>query len=424
MAFLVLFALFSFASFAYGEEVNVDRFDIRKSSDLPLNETEIAEMVEKNTPAIDPTNFESKKADKSTLAVYGEVPVKNGTASYDWHLLLFKITDDIKNDSDFQKYSAINGGPLTSYGSKYTDGFIQVNVDFKQADLLKQEDLDQIQKIFEKYANENGIKNLPIVIATNENVRNVATVSNDDVTRPVIGGVNAQGTYPTGSNLVKPNITLGYPVIKNNNSLTTRGFITVAHLFPENGTVGSLYQPEYSSSNFVAGGLINNINSQIDAIYVKFANVEPAIHVGDDPVLSAKSRTSENESKMMIYGSSNPSGELRRFGKATGNTGGYYIGYERNFKFDRSDKYLDTVYIMNATDGDASIEGDSGGPIYIGMNVTISGKTDYQAFMVGITNGRREYINNGTCETIFAPQSEIDYYLDVRPYWSRTATLT
>jgi hypothetical protein len=421
MAFLVLFALFSFAVFTYDEKVNADRFDIRKSSDLPLNETEIAEMVEKNTPAIDPMEFESKKADKDTLAVYGALPSKEGTASYDWHLLLLGITKSVQNDSDFQKYRYINGGPVIGYGSTYTGGYMNVKINFDRADQLKQEDLDQIQKIFERYAKEKGINNLPLVIACGN--MGVLDVQNTGIVRPIIGGVDIMSIFPQGNLVMSGNITLGYPVIKNNNVSNTRGFITVAHAFPEDGTPGTLYQPVYGSAGFLVGGLINNVNSRIDALYVPYTNVEPAIHVGDDPVLGTKSRTAENESKMMIYGSSNPSGELRRFGRATGNTGGYYIGSETDFMFDNTSKSIDTVYFMNATDGNASEGGDSGGPIYIGMNVIISGKKDYQAFMVGINNGHTE-LSNGNNITIFAPQSEIDYYLDVRPYWSRTATLT
>ena len=138
--------------------------DIRESTDLPLDDNEILELVETNTPSIDPTEFEKMKSDKNTLAVYGELPEKSGVESYDWHLLLLTISKDVQKDSDFQKYGYVYGGSVIGYGATYTGGYMKVNIDFERADLLKQEDLDQIQKIFEKHANENGVKNLPLVI--------------------------------------------------------------------------------------------------------------------------------------------------------------------------------------------------------------------------------------------------------------------
>jgi hypothetical protein len=162
----------------------------------------------------------------------------------------------------------------------------------------------------------------------------------------------------------------------------------------------------------------------VDAFHVPYSSISPQLYVGEDPVLQNMSRTVANESKMVIYGSSSPSGELRRYGIATENTGGYYIGFERNTTPGGGPKIIDTVYYMNATDGNASEGGDSGGPIYMGMNVTISGRTDYQAFIVGITNGNKRNLTTGELNTVFGPESEINYNLNVRPYWSRTTILT
>ena len=403
------------------EEVNVDMHDIRKSSDLPLSEEEILEMIENNTPSIDPKDFEDRKSDPNTLAVYGVLSEKSGIESYDWHLTLLKIAKCVQQDSDFEKYSYDYGGPVIGYGSTYAGGYMRVGIDFERSELLEQEDLDQIQEMFEKYANKNGVKDLPLVIACRE--KGVLTVNNTDRIRPIIGGIDISGTYNNNATLIS-GFTLGYPVIKNNNSTSTLGFITVAHFLPENGTSGSIFQPIYNTSNFLASGLVNNVSVRIDALYIPFSNVEPAVHVGADPVLSNMSRTSANQSKMIIYGGSSPSGELRRFGKATGNTGGYFIGEETNFTFNGLNKSIDTVYLMNVTDGNASQPGDSGGPIYMAMNVTISGKKDYQAFMVGITNGYIYYPTNSTYVTVFTPRSEISYYLDVKPYSTQSQILT
>jgi hypothetical protein len=164
MAFLVLFVLFSFASFIY-DEGNADRFDIRKSSDLPLNETEIAEMAEKNTPAIDPAEFEWRKSDKNTLAVYGELPSKEGTVSYDWHLLLMTISDSVQSDPALEEYTYAYGGSIFGYGATYAGGYMIVEIAFDRAEQLTEEDLEIIKNVFEKHVNKYGVKDLPIVIA-------------------------------------------------------------------------------------------------------------------------------------------------------------------------------------------------------------------------------------------------------------------
>ena len=166
MVLIMSIAFFSLTVLsAYGEEVNVDAHDIRKSGDLPLSDEEILEMIEHNTPAIDLNEFEERKLSEYTLAVYGKLPEKSGAESYDWHLVLLAIAKSVQNDYDFQKYRYVNGGPVIGYGSTYAGGYMEVTIDFERPGLLEQEDLDQIQVIFEKYANENGIKDLPLVIA-------------------------------------------------------------------------------------------------------------------------------------------------------------------------------------------------------------------------------------------------------------------
>ena len=120
-------------------------------------------MIDKNTPSIDPKEFEEKKSSGETLTVYGTLPEKHGADSYDWSLLLLKISKSVQNDSDFQKYRYANGGPVNGYGSTYTAGYMAINIEPERAELT-QEDLDQIQKIFEKHANENDVQDLPLVI--------------------------------------------------------------------------------------------------------------------------------------------------------------------------------------------------------------------------------------------------------------------
>ena len=160
----VLITLFSLTAFAYGEETNMDAYDIRKSTDLPLDDNEILEMIEKNTPSINPKEFEEKKNNKNTFAVYGELPEKDGIDSYDWHLLLLTISKSVQKDSDFEKYGYGRGGPVVGYGATYEGGYMAIYIALDHSKQLKKEDLENIRDIFEKHANENGIQNLPIVI--------------------------------------------------------------------------------------------------------------------------------------------------------------------------------------------------------------------------------------------------------------------
>jgi len=180
---VVLITLFSLTAFAYGDEANTH--DIRKSTDLPLSDKEILEMVEENTPAINPKEFEEKKSDKNTLAIYGDLPEKSGAESYDWHLSLLYISKSVQNDSDFEKYRYAAGGPIFGYGATYEGGYVAIHVAFDRSEQLKEEDLEYIRSIFERHANENGIRNLPIVIEC-QNMGEHAVVQETSV-RPIMG---------------------------------------------------------------------------------------------------------------------------------------------------------------------------------------------------------------------------------------------
>ena len=143
--------------------------DIRNSSDLPLSDEEILEMIEISTPLVDPSIFEGKKSDERTLAVFGVLPVINdGVESYDRHLLLMEIINDVQQDPALEKYGYVYDGPVIGYGIMFVNGFISIYIDAERAGLLTQEDFNQMQKTFEKHANENGVTDLPLVIEYGE----------------------------------------------------------------------------------------------------------------------------------------------------------------------------------------------------------------------------------------------------------------
>ena len=277
--------------------------------------------------------------------------------------------------------------------------------------------LERITSVFFKHAIEYGIEDLPLIVTYSEepkftNLPIYALPTSPDnntfykVERPIIGGVSiASANKFLG--------TLGYPVVKNNNASGTRGYIVASHLIPMNQT-STIYQPFQTNSSNYSIGNANNNQTKIDISYVVFSNIQPIIHVGKDPVLqNMNKRTSENKTKMVIYGGTNPSGEIRKYGGITGNTGGYHVAYAYNLTAPNiPGKIIDTVGIMNGT---ASVDGDSGGPVYMGMNVSLgNGVTDYQAFIIGSAFASATY--NGEPVTLYTPRNELSYYLDLKPY--------
>ncbi|WNY26856.1 hypothetical protein [Methanolapillus ohkumae] len=439
--------------------------DIRTYTEMPLTEEQIKELLE-NTPPTNPIAFEELSKNEKTIAIYGEVPSKTGEDAYDWWVSIQEITTAILEDQAFGKYSPKQGGPIRAYSCEVA-GFITVYLDYDRKDEIKSDDIESMKKIIEEYAQKEGVEKVPMIFVYTSGPSKLQLDANfTDKVRPIRGGYKMEsylGTVlnPNGSTSVNnPDGTIGFPVYQNNSS-SSKGFVTAGHTFRY--TSAPSYQPTYNANNSNRVGTsvifgkrnvtIHNVTinvPRLDTAYVPVnstVNVTPIIFVGNDPVLknSYPKRSSDNKTQMVVYGSSNSyNGEIRWYGGTSGNNGGYIIKnlYEYSY-LELNDTnasnisslpfVFDTITIMNVSTGSScSASGDSGGPVYAGMNVTISGKTDYQAFVLGTVVGHMPAnIGNSTDPwyfshdaTFYAPRGEIEYYLGVKPLTSQSMILT
>ncbi|WNY27177.1 hypothetical protein [Methanolapillus ohkumae] len=129
--------------------------DLRKSVENPYTEEETKLIID-STKQTNPTAFLSYSKNDNILAVYGEVPLKNkGVESYEWWLAISNTVDEIAEDEAFGKYLARNGGSIIGYGP-CSEGYIIIQTDQELRSKITQNDLEQIQKIVDKYAEKNG----------------------------------------------------------------------------------------------------------------------------------------------------------------------------------------------------------------------------------------------------------------------------
>ena len=136
--------------------------DIRESTDLPLSNEEIIQMLEENNAPTDPEKFENFKNSENTIAVFGEVPYKTGADAYDWFVMLQRVAKNIQKDEDFEKYLWDNGGPIAGYGA-FKDGYIIIYITPDELENLNGSDIENIKNIVKTYAENEGVNNLPIV---------------------------------------------------------------------------------------------------------------------------------------------------------------------------------------------------------------------------------------------------------------------
>jgi hypothetical protein len=417
--FLILIMLLSLTGSAFG--VN----EVRKTDDIRMSDAFTNEQLKEILDNTQPTKseyFKELKQDENVITFSGEIPAIKGEEAYDWWISMQKVARLIQADSSFQKYLLEHGGVVSGFGvSVY--GYMTVYVHPEMKDSFSKKDLENIQLIIEQYAAKEGITNFPLIFYYSDlNFELDAGFSTK--VRPILGGYEVTGEE-LGSGLYM-NGTIGFPAVRNNNS--SKGFITASHLIPYN-TNSTIYQPGplVASSSI---GTVKDTKSRIDALFVPFNNVEPIINVGNDTVLSSRSRTNENETHMIVYGNSGASSgmNLNRYGGVTNNSEGLLIEYIYNRTLNNYSKSIDTLGVMQTTQGLNGVKGDSGGPVYVGMNVTITtGKTtsrDYQAIAIGTTCGHNNSYVGSIPVVFYAPISEIDYYLDVNPYYVRNRVLT
>lgn len=368
---LFIFLLFCLISPVWGEE------DIRKSENF--TEEQVKELLSKASPT-QPAVIEKIMNGENTLSVSGSIPKLEGEAAYDWWLSIDSVAESIHNDKAFGNYLYANGGPIVGYGPM-CDGYIQISIYDEMKGKITSQDIKEMTQIIEKYAESEGIKNIPIVMIYSDITGNY--------TGPRVLGGHIAATPNLGSG------TFAFAVKQNNNT-NAKGIITVAHLidFNYNNTNRPVYVNTTSSGNLL--GYATVTYDSIDAIYVPYSNVTNSIYVGNNATLRPVYAGVDS-----AYGSS-----LNRYGRTTGNTLGYLQGFEYDKVWDTGNttitRTFDKVGYMNGT---VAQGGDSGGPIYCGMNVTKNNTTTYQALVLGMTMGNSKL--NGEQMSVFVPFREI-----------------
>lgn len=160
LSLLLIFLILISIGSAFAKENTRGVEDIR-TANLPLNESEIQQMVDK-TKSTNPEYFQNISQASYTVASYGTVPLKNGEEAYDWQLSLHNIAGSIQQDQAFGKYSATNDGPINGYSSNVY-GFILISLNPETDKLKTTSDIEAMKQIIETYAEKEGINDIPIV---------------------------------------------------------------------------------------------------------------------------------------------------------------------------------------------------------------------------------------------------------------------
>ncbi|WP_338103139.1 hypothetical protein [Methanolapillus millepedarum] len=148
--------------FAIESDSSLFRTDDVLKSPNTLAENQVKSTVD-NTPPTKPELMDEFRKDPDVLAVYGIIPYKSkGVDAYDWWILRCDIVDSISRDGGLDDYLYPNRGAIIGYGP-FEGGYILVSVYDKDRNNVTSQDLDEMRSVFEKYATERGVSNLPIV---------------------------------------------------------------------------------------------------------------------------------------------------------------------------------------------------------------------------------------------------------------------
>ncbi|NPE29218.1 hypothetical protein HNV12_14910 [Methanococcoides sp. SA1] len=118
------------------------------------------------------TDPESTIYDPEVVKAYGKITVENMR-----ELIAFR--DEIctirGSSYDEMKPHMYPNGPIVTYGSESMNGYFWIKIygDAKEEKKYSDDELDQIYKIVEKYANNVGVKNMPVVFTLTNNTQSV-----------------------------------------------------------------------------------------------------------------------------------------------------------------------------------------------------------------------------------------------------------
>ncbi|MDR2944912.1 MAG: hypothetical protein LBU81_07550 [Methanosarcinales archaeon] len=117
---------------------------------------EVLKIVDKKTAANPDLLNELSKQD-DILAVYGTIPEKSGGAeSYEWWLTLDSVAQSISEGKELMN------SPYFSGIGAHTDGYLYIQILDEYKDFVKDEDLESMKKIVDKYAEMQNIKDVPL----------------------------------------------------------------------------------------------------------------------------------------------------------------------------------------------------------------------------------------------------------------------
>lgn len=384
--------LFVFLNSAFGEENDEDLF---------TEEEQIKEMI-KNSKSINSEIMDKLKEDKNICSIHGVIPeIKGGEEYYEWWCTISRISDSIAENEALNKYLWERGGYITGYGP-VSEGYILISIEEKRINQFEKNNIEEIVTIFEKYAIENNVTEVPLVFKSSPIIKPYTYQS---VNRPLVGGISLTSVLKAiywPLNWLEPGTgAVGYPARTTDN--TSCGFVTAGHVV--NFTTKKVYQPSYKffgDNNYV--GSTSVTHPKVDAAFIKSDKVN-----------------NPNSAKIFYSNSSNTSGDLidiggyyntisvnsevYKSGPTTCHKIGKITGYQNNVSvlIENTTYVFDKLGIVENTNGQFAYYGDSGGPVY-----TIY---DNKAILVGIIHGGRGYGG----DTFIVPCGEIKAKLNVIP---------
>lgn len=382
---LILLCLFviilGFSGLASGEEfVDENPWTI---------DNQIDEIIKTNY-SLNPEVFEKLKNEKDTLAIYGIIPEKNpGIEAYEWWISIDKISESMATDKALKEYYLNNGGPIFGFGPEKA-GYILVYINPNYEKEISEEQLANIRKIIEIYAQKENLKNIPIVISYED----IPELEYNQKHRPLVGGVHISDNNSWIG-------TVGYTVKRGK----TYGFVTAAHCigYTNNTTV---YQPSKSilSNNTLGKSLFPY--PHIDAAFIPYnnsSNVSAKIYIENSSYSNGT-----NLSVGGYYNIKSINDIVWKSGSSTGLTQGNLTGYIYAYQTNNTTHpNAPEVFIMGKIAPHISAGGDSGSPIFVIRD-------DGKAYLVGVLHGGYGEFNVDGY-TYFTPNGEIMERLNVTP---------
>jgi hypothetical protein len=125
-------------------------------------EEQIKEII-KNSKPINSDILNELENEKDVLAIYGKIPeIKEEVEYYNWWISISNISDSILNDGAMKNHLYANGSCVIGYGPQ-SDGYILISIYDGYENKLESKDIEEIAFIFEKYAKEENISDVPLV---------------------------------------------------------------------------------------------------------------------------------------------------------------------------------------------------------------------------------------------------------------------